>query len=668
MAEYDRSATGPLPVDAGPRRAESIFDLSPEDFRASLGEMQAMGHDTDALMRQYRARNSPFAPINNAAAAQQQGLADSGRRSVLGGLLSKPEGATGLDAITGLEREGWRGLLGAGQQVGQAFDAPAAAYQGLIPESDRIAEAVNVAGVTMGSGGLATAPRGALRSGLAREVAESPAQGVARLLREGRASEVTYDVLARLSPNDNAELFRLYDDAETGMDLPMDDFSRLARADAGGFERGLLYHGSDNPNITAFDPSKGAEGLPATFLTDSRRVAETYGNNVGEYLARADYPAEFYFDGRSTTNFHNQSLTPGGLVRSVRDAADDAKTYGSETDTDLAFDLQSAGIDPMDADAIDSVRMRSVVDDFGFGGDPANNLAVFDPSNIRSRAARFDPRLSSNANLLAANASQSGGLLGAGLSEAQRQARDILDMRAAGNARSVTDDMMGRADDQYMFDNTPLPMDEASRLARADAGGFGGDLYHGDGGGSNARAFHRPNQPAYFAYDPNDAGDYASYVTNPDPDAGRMFGDDAQIQAVKARAQNIAEADDVSSAYEEVSGMERDYLDGESWVPLHPDLSDYSSQVADELQRRRFDSVFFDDDSTPINGEYIDSLAVLNPPTNIRSRFARFDPEFSHLSNLSAANASPTAGLLASGAQEQDKPLPFMEMLRGLLR
>jgi hypothetical protein len=55
-------------------------------------------------------------------------------------------------------------------------------------------------------------------------------------------------------------------------------------------------------------------------------------------------------------------------------------------------------------------------------------------------------------------------------------------------------------------------------------------------------------------------------------------------------------------------------------------------------------------------------------PANIRSRFARFDPEFSHLSNLSAANASPTAGLLASGAQEQDKPLPFMEMLRGLLR
>jgi hypothetical protein len=153
MAEYDRSATGPLPVDAGPRRAESIFDLSPEDFRASLGEMQALGRDTDALMRQYRARNSIFAPINNAAEAQAQGLADSGRRSVLGGLLSKPEGAMGMDALAGLEFEGLGGLLGAGQAVGQALDAPAAAARGLIPQADVNMEALNTAGMAMGAGG-----------------------------------------------------------------------------------------------------------------------------------------------------------------------------------------------------------------------------------------------------------------------------------------------------------------------------------------------------------------------------------------------------------------------------------------------------------------------------------------------------------------------------------
>ena len=62
-----------------------------------------------------------------------------------------------------------------------------------------------------------------------------------------------------------------------------------------------------------------------------------------------------------------------------------------------------------------------------------------------------------------------------------------------------------------------------------------------------------------------------------------------------------------------------------------------------------------------------DSYAVLDP-SNIRSRFARFDPEFAHLSNLSAANASPTAGLLAMQPENANKELPFMELLKGFLR
>ena len=41
-------------------------------------------------------------------------------------------------------------------------------------------------------------------------------------------------------------------------------------------------------------------------------------------------------------------------------------------------------------------------------------------------------------------------------------------------------------------------------------------------------------------------------------------------------------------------------------------------------------------------------------PQDVRSRFARFDPRLSHLSNLTAANASPIGGLLAqSGVSEE---------------
>ena len=117
------------------------------------------------------------------------------------------------------------------------------------------------------------------------------------------------------------------------------------------------------------------------------------------------------------------------------------------------------------------------------------------------------------------------------------------------------------------------------------------------------------------------------------------------------RANNRAQADDVNSAYEHVSGMDRASVSvDESWGPLHPDWSEYSTEVADELRNRGFDSVFHNDDSTPLNGSYIDSIAILDPPTNIRSRFARFDPEFRHLRNLSAGVGG--LGLLAYPQEE----------------
>jgi hypothetical protein len=46
---------------------------------------------------------------------------------------------------------------------------------------------------------------------------------------------------------------------------------------------------------------------------------------------------------------------------------------------------------------------------------------------------------------------------------------------------------------------------------------------------------------------------------------------------------------------------------------------------------------------------------MVQDATKLRSRFARFDPEFSHLSNLTAANASPLGGLVAQGMVSQEE-------------
>jgi hypothetical protein len=510
MADYDRSATGPLPVDAGPRRAESIFDLSPEDFRASLGEMQALGHDTDALMRQYRARNSIFAPINNAAEAQAQGLADSGRRSVLGGLLSKPEGALGMDALAGLEFEGLGGLLGAGQAVGQAFDAPAAAARGLIPQADVNMEALNTAGMAMGAGGAATAPSGALRSGLAREVGLSEAQRQARDILDmraaGRAGEVTDDMMSR------ADDQYMFDNTP----LPMDESSRLARADAGGFDTGTRW-------------SHGGYGIADADRFDSNFAGDTTGNN------------EF-------GNFH------------FADNRDIAEDYAIQS-FNRRFQDDPEGL-------VESGLLR--------------NVPEFD--NYDAQYAFVDDLARDNAQ--------------------------VMDVFAAYK-NPIRENMSGERVDLGRLDEM-----RAAISGQGDAFDFE----------------HMMDKPLY-QFDPSDI------------------------------AENKQGILDYASEY---MGLEPDDMDS----------YDFSNAAADYLQDQGFepdvnlpDSILVQnmvDDIGDLSNTVGNQL-IMRDAANLRSRFARFDPEFSHLSNLSAANASPTAGLLAM-QQEQDKPLPFMEMLRGLLR
>ena len=64
---------------------------------------------------------------------------------------------------------------------------------------------------------------------------------------------------------------------------------------------------------------------------------------------------------------------------------------------------------------------------------------------------------------------------------AEDMARRILELRNAGRADEVTEEMMSAADDPYMYANTPLDMSEAARMSRADEMGFDVDklMYRG---------------------------------------------------------------------------------------------------------------------------------------------------------------------------------------------
>jgi hypothetical protein len=115
----------------------NLLDLSPDEFMFTLQEFGYSPERRDELIRQYREHNSVFGALNRAAQERQAEIAGEGRRPVAGGFLSKPEGSLGMDAVRGLRVEPMAGLLGMLTGAGRAVEAPAAAYQGLIPMARR---------------------------------------------------------------------------------------------------------------------------------------------------------------------------------------------------------------------------------------------------------------------------------------------------------------------------------------------------------------------------------------------------------------------------------------------------------------------------------------------------------------------------------------------------
>ena len=110
-------------------------------------------------LRRVREQTSLFSELFDFVDDYEESLREEGRRSVLGGLFSK-EPEYGTDT---LEYEGIKPFLAnLFEPVARAIDAPRAAYEGLIPEEDMLAEAFNTAGMAMGGGSLGVVPEGAV--------------------------------------------------------------------------------------------------------------------------------------------------------------------------------------------------------------------------------------------------------------------------------------------------------------------------------------------------------------------------------------------------------------------------------------------------------------------------------------------------------------------------
>tara|TARA_Y100000385_G_scaffold280739_1_gene332384 strand:- start:425 stop:1369 length:945 start_codon:yes stop_codon:yes gene_type:complete len=312
-----------------------------------------------------------------------------------------------------------------------------------------------------------------------------------------------------------------------------------------------------------------------------------------------------------------------------------------------------------------------------------------------------------------ANASKSTGLLTTAASEAQDMAKRILELRAQGRASEVTDEMMAQADPQYMFANTPLPMDEASRMARAEAAGFEGQTYyHGAKDTPELPYFDRIDEYNTEGHAGTIYGTSSPAVANTYVRRSNIGADEGAIYPLLARRDPNDPTINVGGVYSRIPMSIRDEK-GQRLIDVLPEAAEMdhlnaervtsTDAIASAMRDADFSMLRMENvvdrgpyypDATPLGFEarsYKDierqnefnrwnreMLAEANEPatnimvqdpTKLRSRFARFDPEFAHLSNLSAANASPIGGLLAQSGVSDKQAERIEEYLRrrGLL-
>lgn len=256
--------------------------------------------------------------------------------------------------------------------------------------------------------------------------------------------------------------------------------------------------------------------------------------------------------------------------------------------------------------------------------------------------------------------------------EAEAMAKKVLEMRASGNARDVTEKMMAAADDQYMFKNTPIPMDVSSRMARADEmnprKGFHGTNADIKGFEGNVFSTDNPTLASTYARGISDGQIYPlrlgskfgdTIVEGAGADWHKMNISDIKDPAVQdwldwAEGQKISTREIENAARKEG----RSGVQFKNIKDTGPGINSsqfknigYTKEQERDLQRQ-----YMKDLSNPSN------VDVRLSPNLVRSQFARFDPEFKHLKNLTAA------GLLAPGVlaamQEYKKQ---QELERGLL-
>ena len=320
------------------------------------------------------------------------------------------------------------------------------------------------------------------------KTSENIADYVADLLRQGRASEITDDLMAQADPQ---RLHHHYTTGNTGQPMPMDQASRMERAAQMGFGDQVKYHGTPHLDLDRLKPSAfGAVG-PGVYLTQNPKTATDYARGYGQLNPTDTFTQD---NERHTVGGNITPVLTKGNLQSFNDWTNKKGEHMK------AQGLYGSGYKADEAASQDAIGA-------GYTGVQARaqNSVEFDPTNIRSQFARFDPRLSHLSHLSAST----GGVM--------EFARHVEAVNRAG----------GQIAPSKYLPNVP-------RAVHADGGkvafqqGNHPDvpdvMYHGTGAEKDFSSFSMPGNKTgrktggnaiYLSTSPDVAGTFANYGAKP---------------------------------------------------------------------------------------------------------------------------------------------------------
>ena len=327
-------------------------------------------------------------------------------------------------------------LLGLIPGVGDAAaKAVKAGARGLLDTAKRVEVDPNTMGSLLGN--VRLKPKGD---------ALSPARRVADLLASGRVDEVTDEMLGKLTPNDNMELFELYQSGATGMDLPMDTASRLARASEQ--EAAGDYYSGSNSAFSSFNEAAWPDTDKGVFASNAPSVADSYVDKAESIFSAetptiyplmvrggADFPVvdakgNFFTHIPSSGLPDELEMLGNSVGRKLN--TDEIAEYLAKKEFDGQGNLISRPPGVIFQDLVDPGKMRfkkyegetdaMTQERIKDAARPSDVINVSDRSRLRSKFARFDPRLANLKNLSAGVALPGAGLLA--LQEMQKRANE----------------------------------------------------------------------------------------------------------------------------------------------------------------------------------------------------------------------------------------------------